>query len=248
MSVPIVETCSLRKVFGVKVAIEDLSLEIYKGTCVGLIGHNGAGKTTALCMLSGLLSPSSGRVLVLGADISKRPEKVLSRINFASNYMDFPGDMSVVEVLLFFARLYSIDNPRQRVEILMEELSIDELRNERIISLSAGQRARVMLAKGMINNPVILFLDEPTASLDPVSSALMRKYLLELKTKTSTTIVFSSHNMKDVDMLCDQALFFEKGKIVASGSPGFLKELCKQENIDDVYIALASGEVVESNL
>ncbi|RLJ92722.1 ABC-2 type transport system ATP-binding protein [Paracidovorax citrulli] len=232
----------LGKRYGNHVAVHGLDLEVDSGRCLGLIGHNGAGKTTSLCMLAGLVVPTCGTATILGKNIAKRPKDVLARINFMSAYMDLPGGLKVRELLLLFARLYGLDRVRERVEQSMNDFGIDPSLGGRFVNtLSAGQRAKVLLAKGFVNAPQVVLLDEPTAALDPVSARSVRASIANAKRIGGTTIVLASHNMRDIGELCDEVLFIARGRVVAYGAPEVLRQQYHCADLDELYIRLSAS-------
>jgi ABC-2 type transport system ATP-binding protein len=233
---PILQAQSLTKAFrGVK-AVDNLSFSLDKSSITALLGGNGAGKTTTLSMLLGLLRPSSGSICLFDQDFIKNRFAVLSRMNFSSPYVDLPQRLTVRENLLVYAKLYGVINPGNRVAEVAESFRIENLLNQRLRRLSSGQKTRVSLAKSLINKPEFLLLDEPTASLDPDTTSWIRELLRQYRDKEGATILFASHDMREVELLCDKALLMKKGKLVEEGTPTQLLEKYNRDNLEDVFL------------
>lgn len=186
---------------------------------MGLLGPNGAGKTTTVSMLLGLLTPTCGSVTIFGKDLSRHREDILQKVNFSSAYINFPARLTVSENLGIFALLYDVPERKQRIDEVLELFEITELSNRRYLYLSSGQQTRVHLAKAFLNKPRILFLDEPTAALDPDIADTVRKFLVQMQQKYKMTVLLTSHNMAEVEEVCDRVLFIDHGKIVAEDTP-----------------------------
>ena len=229
----------LCKDFGDVRAVDDVSFGIDRGTVCGLLGGNGAGKTTTLSMLLGLLTPSRGAIRVLGEDMLAHRYRVLGRMNFSSPYVDLPQRLSVTENLLVYAHLYGVRGARKRVTLLADELDIGHLLRRRYGTLSAGQRTRVALAKALLNTPELLLLDEPTASLDPDSADRIRGYLLDYQRRTGATVLLASHNMPEVERVCDDVLMLRNGRLVDRGTPAQLLARYDRETLEDVFLDIA---------
>jgi ABC-2 type transport system ATP-binding protein len=239
---PILQTQSLTKAFrGVK-AVDDLSFSLDKSSITALLGGNGAGKTTTLSMLLGLLRPSSGSIRLFEQDFIKNRFAVLSRMNFSSPYVDLPQRLTVRENLLVYAKLYGVINPGNRVAEVAESFRIENLLNQRLRRLSSGQKTRVSLAKSLINKPEFLLLDEPTASLDPDTTAWIRELLRQYRDQEGATILFASHDMREVELLCDKALLMKKGKLVEEGTPTQLLGKYNRDNLEDVFLQVNRRE------
>ena len=232
----VIHVTNLSKRFGAIHAIDDISFHVKNGSTTALLGGNGAGKTTTIASLLGLLLPTSGQVSILGQDMLRHRYRVLDRINFTSPYVDLPGRLSVRENLNVYARLYAISNRNQRIQHLTEELEITELLNRRYRSLSAGQKTRVSLAKALLNKPRILFLDEPTASLDPDSADRIRRYLKSYQQGTGATLFMASHNMAEVELLCDDVIIMRQGKIFDQDAPQRLIDKHGVQNLEQVFL------------
>jgi len=223
-------------------AVDNVSFSLDKSSITALLGGNGAGKTTTLSMLLGLLRPSSGSIRLFEQDFIKNRFAVLSRINFSSPYVDLPQRLTVRENLLVYAKLYGVINPGNRVAEVAESFRIENLLNQRLRRLSSGQKTRVSLAKSLINKPEFLLLDEPTASLDPDTTAWIRELLRQYRDQEGATILFASHDMREVELLCDKALLMKKGKLVEEGTPTQLLEKYNRDNLEDVFLQVNRRE------
>ena len=216
--------------------MDHLSFSLEKGTITALLGGNGAGKTTTLSMLLGLLEPSSGSIRLFGQDFIRDRFSVLGRMNFSSPYVDLPQRLTVRENLLVYAKMYGVSRPRERVAEVASSFRMEELLDRRMRKLSSGQKTRASLAKAMINEPEFLLLDEPTASLDPDTTAWIRDLLGQYRKERGTTILFASHDMREVELLCDEALLMRKGKLVVKGSPKSLLEKFERDTLEEVFL------------
>lgn len=231
-----IEVRDLCKSYGAVRAVDGISFEVPAGTVCGLLGANGAGKTTTIAILLGLLTPSSGRVSILGEDFLSDRYKVLPRMNFSSPYVDLPQRLSVYENLDVYARLYGVADRRKRIHDLCEALDLTDYRKRVYGSLSAGQKTRAALAKALINYPDLLLLDEPTASLDPDTADRMRRYLGDYQAATGASILFASHNMNEVERICDQILIMRTGRIIDSGRPRDLIAAYGRNTLEEVFL------------
>lgn len=234
-----IEVEDLTKRFGSFTAVDAVSFEVETGSTCALLGANGAGKTTTLAMLLGLLLPTGGSIRVLGVDMLRDRYRVLHRMNFSSPYVDLPQRLSVRENLTVYARLYGIRRLKPRLATLFEELDIARFADRRYRSLSAGQRTRVALAKALLNEPELLLLDEPTASLDPDSADHLRSYLENYRRRSGATILMASHNMPEVERLCDRVLMMRRGAIVDAGAPQALIARYGRRNMEEVFLDVA---------
>lgn len=212
-------------------AVDNISFYLKEGEILGILGPNGAGKTTTLQMMMGILKPTSGRVSLFGKDLPTYREEVLDKINFSSAYIHLPWRLTVEESLKFISLLYSIENRGLRLKKIRALFRLDEIWKKQNIELSAGQLTRVNLAKALINFPKVLFLDEPTASLDPEVAFYVRKFLVEEREKFGVSIILTSHNMAEVEELCDRVIFLDKGKILDQGSPEKLASKIKTSHL-----------------
>lgn len=231
-----IEVRDLCKSYGAVRAVDGISFAVPAGTVCGLLGANGAGKTTTIAILLGLLTPSSGRVSILGEDFLSDRYKVLPRMNFSSPYVDLPQRLSVYENLDVYARLYGVADRRKRIHDLCEALDLTDYRKRVYGSLSAGQKTRAALAKALINYPDLLLLDEPTASLDPDTADRMRRYLGDYQAATGASILFASHNMNEVERICDQILIMRAGRIIDSGRPRDLIAAYGRNTLEEVFL------------
>ena len=241
MTDPAIAVTHLCKRFGSLRAVDDISFTVRRGSICALLGGNGAGKTTTLSMLLGLLLPSSGQIRVLGADMLHERYQVLPRLNFSSPYVDLPQRLSVQENLSVYARLYGLQG-RDRIRRLADELDIGTLLPRLYGNLSAGQKTRVALAKALLNEPELLLLDEPTASLDPDSADRIRSYLRAYQQRSGATVLLASHNMPEVERLCDSVLMLRRGHIVDRGTPDELLKRYGRATLEEVFVDIARGE------
>jgi len=230
---------NLAKRFGDVVAVENLSFDAREGEIVGLLGGNGAGKTTTISMILGLLIPTSGSLEVLGTDMLRHRYRVLPRINFSSPYVDLPKRLTSRENLMVYAKLYGVPDPARRLGELAADLAIDGLLDRRFGELSSGQKTRVSLAKSLLNEPDLLLLDEPTASLDPDTADWVRTYLKDFQEKKGATILLASHNMAEVERLCDQVVMMKQGSIVDRDSPAGLLKKYGRATLEEVFLDIA---------
>lgn len=215
----ILEVKNLTKKFGSFTAVDNISFSLKEGEILGFLGPNGAGKTTTIQMLLGALSPTSGDVHYFGKELFKNRETVLEYVNFSSTYTNLPWNMTVWENLMYCSYLYAIKNRRKRVEKIIEIFKLEELRKQQMGTLSAGQRTRANLAKAFLNYPKVLLLDEPTASLDPDIAKYIRDFLMEQRKEFTVSIIITSHNMAEVEEMCDRVLFINHGKLMADDTP-----------------------------
>jgi len=232
----VIRVTNLAKSFGDVDAVKDLSFHIQRGTTTALLGSNGAGKTTTMAMLLGLLIPNRGQIRILGEDMLLHRHRVLHRLNFTSPYVDLPGRLSVLENLLVYARLYDVAARKQRINQLAEEFELDDILKRPYRTLSAGQKTRVSLTKALLNEPEVLLLDEPTASLDPDSGDRIRDYLQRYQNRTGATLLLASHNMAEVERLCQQVLIMRYGRIVQQGSPQALIAQSGHNSLEQVFL------------
>ena len=238
-----IEIKELTKIYNNYIAVDKINFEIEKNKTVGLLGPNGCGKTTTIGMILGLVSPSEGKILIENKNVNlfKRDE-ILKRFNFASPYVELPKKLTVKQNLEIYGRLYSIENLYERINEISHDLDIKSFFDRRTGELSSGQKNRVSLAKSLINKPEILLLDEPTASLDPDIGDFIRSYIQEYKNKNEITVLLASHNMNEVERLCDSVIMMKKGKIIDSGT---CKELIKKHgrnNLEETFLKLARSK------
>lgn len=237
----------LSKRYGDTLAVDGVSFGIAPGEILGLLGPNGAGKTTTIHMLLGLITPSAGEVRVFGRRFDDYREEILQQINFTSPYVSFPMRLTVMENLRIFARLYGIERPEHRIAELLERFGVTQLRNKPIARLSSGENTRVGLCKAMLNNPRLLLLDEPTAYLDPEIAWQVKQVLLRAQGEFGTTILYTSHNMLEVERMCNRIVFMHRGRVIAAGSPieitrAILKEERAEPALEEVFLRVARLE------
>lgn len=237
----VVEVNNLRKEFNGVYAIDGLSFNVFEGEILGMLGPNGAGKTTAIQIMLGLITPSSGTVRLFGMDFEKNRIKVLQRCNFSSAYVSLPHNLRVWENLTVFAQIYSVKNAKKKIDDLLEMFEIGHLRKIMTGRLSSGEQTRVNLCKALLNDPDLLLLDEPTASLDPDIADKVRKLLRRVQAERKISMIQTSHNMRDVEEVCDRVLFVNKGKILAEGSPNEIMDQFARTNLEEVFIHIARG-------
>jgi len=231
----------LRKRFARVEAVRGITFDVRAGTTTALLGCNGAGKTTTLSMLLGVLLPTSGAITVLGCDMLRDRHRVLPRMNFTSPYVDLPKRLTVRENLRVFADLYGVARPSMRIGELSAELDLVDLLKRPYGQLSAGQRTRVSLAKALLNRPDVLLLDEPTASLDPDIGDRMRSHLESYQRMSGCTMLLASHNMSEVERMCDDVIMLRAGTVVDNGSPTQLIERYGRDTMEEVFLDIARG-------
>jgi ABC-2 type transport system ATP-binding protein len=236
---PALRVVHLRKVYGSVTALDDVSFTVNAGEIVGLLGPNGAGKTTTINMVLGVLAATTGSVEIDGIDISKRRARALARTNFAAVYAALPGNLTVIENLRFFGLLYGIEALRTRVEELLQEFDLSHLRHTKCGLLSSGEQTRAALAKALLNKPQLLLLDEPTASLDPSAAQLIRAKIKSMAAENHCGILWTSHNMNEVEAVCDRVLFLSRGKVLLEGDPRKLPREHGSATLEDLFIRVA---------
>ena len=237
------EVKNLEKKFKDFTAVNNINFCIEEGQTLGVLGPNGCGKTTTIGMLLGLIKPSSGKILINEENFENlNRENILSKFNFASPYVELPKKLTVKENLEIYGRLYGVKDLAKRIQEISSDLNLRFFLNKKTGELSSGQKNRVSLAKSLINNPRILFLDEPTASLDPDIGDFVRKYIEEYKSKNKISILLASHNMKEVERLCDQVIMMKEGKIVDRGTCQSLIDKHGRNNLEDTFLKLARNK------
>ena len=241
----VIEVAHLVKVYKTTRAVDDLSFRIATGSITGLLGGNGAGKTTTIAMIMGLVLPTSGRIQVLGHAMPDQSNDVLGRMNFESPYVDMPMRLTVRQNLTIFGRLYAVENLPERIEQLAADLDLGDFLDRANGKLSAGQKTRVALAKALINQPELLLLDEPTASLDPDTADWIRRHLETYRKDRGATILLASHNMFEVERLCDRVIIMKRGRIEDDDTPARLLERYGRDTLEDVFLDVARGRVQE---
>jgi ABC-2 type transport system ATP-binding protein len=241
-----IEVVRLVKQYKTTRAVDDISFRIARGSITGLLGGNGAGKTTTIAMIMGLVLPTSGRVAVLGHPMPERRAHVLGRMNFESPYVDMPMRLTVRQNLTIFGRLYAVKNLGERIRQLASDLDLNDFLDRPNGKLSAGQKTRVALAKALINQPELLLLDEPTASLDPDTADWVREHLETYRKQHEATILLASHNMFEVERLCDRVIILKRGRIEEDDSPDGIMARYSRANLEEVFLDVARGRVHEA--
>ena len=241
----VLRVLELTKAFNDVVAVDRLSFGIARGEIVGILGANGAGKTTTLQMILGLIRPTSGRIEIFGQDLEQHRIEILSRMNFSSVGVNLPMNLRVSQNLWIFAKLYGVKEAWKRIDALLNLLAIDHLRDAITGRLSSGEVSRVNLCKALLNHPQLLLLDEPTASLDPDIADKVRKILRRVQQEEEVAMLYTSHNMRDIEEICDRVLFLHNGHLMAEGTPAQMVERFRTQSLEEVFIRIArSGEVV----
>ena len=238
-----IEIKELSKFYNTSLAVNKISFEVNKNKTLGLLGPNGCGKTTTIGMILGLVSPSEGEILIENKNINKfKRDEILQRFNFASPYVELPKKLTVKQNLEIYGRLYGVGNLNYRIEEISNDLDIKNFFNKKTGELSSGQKNRVSLAKSLINKPEILLLDEPTASLDPDIGDFIRGYIQDYKSKNKVTILLASHNMGEVERLCDSIIMMKKGKIIDNGTCEELIKKHGRNNLEETFLKLARSK------
>ena len=238
----LVEVINLSKSYGKKEAVKGINFKIKENEIIGLLGPNGCGKTTTIGMLLGLLKPSNGQININGMKIEKSRIEILQKINFISPYIELPKKLTVKQNLIVYGKLYSVKNLKSRIEYLTNELRLEDLLNKITGELSSGQKNRVSLAKALINNPIVLFLDEPTASLDPEVGDFVRTFLENYKKEKKISVLLASHNMSEVTRLCASVLMMKDGVIIDKGKPEELISKHGRKNLEEVFLKLTRNK------
>jgi ABC-2 type transport system ATP-binding protein len=241
----VLRVLELTKAFNDVVAVDRLSFSIDRGEIVGILGANGAGKTTTLQMILGLIRPTSGRIEIFGKELEQHRIEILRRMNFSSVGVNLPMNLRVSQNLWVFAKLYGVKDAWRRIDALLNLLSIEHLRDAITGRLSSGEVSRVNLCKALLNRPELLLLDEPTASLDPDIADKVRKILRRVQQEEGVAVLYTSHNMRDIEEICDRVLFLHNGRLMAEGTPAQMVEQFRTQSLEEVFIRIArSGEVV----
>ena len=238
----LVEVKNLKKSYDLKEAVRGISFKIKDNEILGLLGPNGSGKTTTIGMMLGLLKPSNGEIIIDGKKIEDNRIEILKKINFISPYIELPKKLTVKQNLIVYGKLYSVPDIKKRIEYLSEKLRLEDLLNRITGELSSGQKNRVSLAKALINNPKVLLLDEPTASLDPEIGDFVRTFLENYKKEKKISILLASHNMNEVTRLCKSILMMKDGIIIDSGSPEELINKHGRQNLEEVFLKLSRNK------
>ncbi len=246
MASPVIRVQNLVKEFGDFRAVDGLNLELAKGEVLGLLGANGAGKTTTMNMMLGLTTPTSGEIEIFGKSLMANRIEILRRANFSSAYTHLPGNLLVEQNLIVTGHLYGLDRIRERVDEMLNLFEVVHLRRRPTGHLSAGESTRVNLCKAFLNEPELLLLDEPTASLDPDVADKVRKVIRQKQRDSQVSIVYTSHNMRDIEEVCDRVIFVHHGKIIREGTTDQIKASFEEDSLEDVFIRIArSGDLKE---
>jgi ABC-2 type transport system ATP-binding protein len=235
----VLRVVDLRKDYGETMAVDGVSFEVARNEILGLLGPNGAGKTTTINMILGILEPSSGTIRIEGVDLAAHRSRALERTNFAAVYAALPGNLTVYQNLRVFGMLYGVSSLQGRIAALLEQFDLEKLRNVKYGLLSSGEQTRVSLAKAMLNNPALLLLDEPTASLDPATAREVRAKIRQSALNGTGGVLWTSHNMHEVEDVCDRVLFLSHGRILLEGDPKTLPREHGKETLEDLFIAVA---------
>jgi ABC-2 type transport system ATP-binding protein len=241
IAVPAISVADLRKVYKTDTAVAGISFDLLPGSITGLLGGNGAGKTTTIAMIMGLVAPTAGSISILGKKMPDQRYHVLHRMNFESPYVEMPHRLTIRQNLKTFGALYGVRDIRGRIDQLAEELDLKEILDRPAGKLSAGQKTRVSLAKALINRPEVLLLDEPTASLDPDTADWIRGRLERFRAEHGTTILMASHNMLEVERMCERVIMMKKGVIVDDDTPEQLLTRYGRTNLEEVFLDVARG-------
>ena len=242
MQIPL-EVINLSKLYSNKEVVKEVSFKVHKNEIIGILGPNGCGKTTTIGMILGLLKPSRGKVLINGIEVEKKRVELLEKLNFISPYIELPKKLTVRQNLEVYGRLYDVKNLKKKIDYLSERLRLNDMINKITGELSSGQKNRVSLAKSIINDPSVILLDEPTASLDPETGDYVRTFLEEYQKEKNASILLASHNMAEVERLCSSVLMMNKGSIIDQGKP---KELIKKhgrKNMEEVFLKLTREKI-----
>ncbi len=237
-----IEVINLSKKFKTKQVVSNINFKINENEIVGLLGPNGCGKTTTIGMILGLLKPTSGKVLINGKNIEKNKISLLHKMNFISPYIELPKKLKVKQNLIVYGKLYNVKNLDERINYLANKLRLNELLHKITGELSSGQKNRVSLAKALINDPTVLLLDEPTASLDPETGDFVRTFLENYKKEKKISVLLASHNMEEVKRLCGSVLMMKDGLIVDNGTPEELITKYGRKNLEEVFLEIARKE------
>ncbi len=239
MPAPIVEVKDLTKRFGEFTAVDGIAFDVQPGEILGLLGPNGAGKTTTIQMLLGLITPTAGSIRMFGLDLTTHREQILQQVNFSSTYISMPYSLTVEENLWVVAKLYGMADVRRRIDEVLKKVEMEDSRTKVTRRLSSGQMTRLALAKAFLTEPKVLLLDEPTASLDPDIAHKIRALLKEVRRSSGLSILYTSHNMREMEEMSDRIIFLQKGRIVAQGTAQEITQRFGQRDLEDVFLKLA---------
>ena len=244
MNTATIEVNNLAKQFKNALAVNNISFKINKGTIIGLLGPNGCGKSTTIGMMLGLIKPTSGTVVINGQNIENNRTSLLEKMNFISPYIELPKKLTVEENLKVYGRLYGVKNLEGKISEIMEKLNLTEFKKRKTGELSSGQKNRVSLAKALVNDPEILFLDEPTASLDPDVGDNIRTFIEDFASKKGATILLASHNMNEVERLCHEVMMMKDGKIIDKGKSSDLINKHGRKNLEEVFLKIVREKII----
>ena len=236
---PIVEVRNLTKRFGDFTAVDDISFDIHEGEILGLLGPNGAGKTTTIQMMLDLITPTSGAIRMFGLDLATHRETIVRQINFSSTYISMPYSLTAEENLRIVAKLYGLREVQRHIDEVVKQLEMEEFRHKLTRKLSSGQMTRLTLAKAILTEPRVLFLDEPTASLDPDIAHKIRKLLKEVRQSTGLSVLYTSHNMREMEEMSDRIIFLRRGTIVAQGTAQEIMARFGKADLEEVFLGIA---------
>jgi len=238
----VIEINNLSKMYKDTLAVKDINFKISKGSIIGLLGPNGCGKSTTIGMILGLIKPTSGEVLINNKNIEKNRTDLLQKMNFISPYIELPKKLTIEENLKVYGRMYGVKNLKDKIAELMKKLNLTEFKKRKTGELSSGQKNRVSLAKALINDPEILLLDEPTASLDPDVADYVRSIIENFALNNKKTILIASHNMNEVERLCDEVMMMKNGEIIDKGKSLDLINSHGRKNLEEVFLKIVRGE------
>ena len=234
-----IEVINISKIYKSKLAVNNISFKINEDEIIGLLGPNGCGKTTTIGMILGLLKPTQGQIFINGVNFEKNKTSILKQMNFISPYIELPKKLQVKQNLIVYGKLYNVENLDDRIDYLSKKLRLEKLLDKLTGELSSGQKNRVSLAKALINDPKVLLLDEPTASLDPETGDFIRTFLEDYKKEKKISILLASHNMDEVKRLCNSVLMMKEGNIVDKGTPDELIKKHGRKNLEEVFLKIA---------
>jgi len=235
----ILSVSSLRKTYGDVIAVDGISFDVKSNEIVGLLGPNGAGKTTTINMILGVLQPDTGSIAIEGIDLASRRSEAVERTNFAAVYAPLPGNLTVLENLRIFGRLYEVRDLSKRIDDLVKQFGLIDFRNKKYGVLSSGEQTRVSLVKALLNRPDLLLLDEPTASLDPATAKDIRATIRQIARQGKNGVLWTSHNMYEVEAVCDRVLFLSHGKVLLEGDPKTLPQEHGKKTLEELFITVA---------
>jgi len=238
MPTPIAEVRHLTKRFGDFTAVDDISFDIYPGETLGLLGPNGAGKTTTIQMLLGVITPTQGSIHIFGLDLAHHREQILKQVNFSSTYISMPYSLTAEENLRVIGKLYGLQAISSRIDDVVKKLEMEDIRHKLTRKLSSGQMTRLTLAKAVMTDPKVLFLDEPTASLDPDIANKIKGFLKEYRKTSGLSMLYTSHNMREMEEMSDRMIFLQRGKIVAQGTTQEIISQYGQRDLEEVFLKI----------